>query len=46
MPIFYECDRCTACCRWPDVVKVTAEEIEAITAYWDIPTDQFINEST
>jgi len=27
MPIFYECQRCTACCRWPGQVRLTDEEI-------------------
>ncbi|NJM55265.1 MAG: hypothetical protein HC841_04560 [Verrucomicrobiae bacterium] len=23
MPIFHECQRCTACCRWPGQVRLT-----------------------
>ncbi len=26
MPIFWQCDRCTACCRWPGQVAITEEE--------------------
>jgi len=33
MPIFWECDRCTACCRWPGEVKVTEDEIQRIASH-------------
>jgi Fe-S-cluster containining protein len=33
MPIFYECQRCTACCRWPGQVRVTDAEISSIAAF-------------
>ena len=33
MPIFYECQRCTACCRWPGQVRVTDEEIAHLAAF-------------
>ena len=44
--IEYQCQRCTACCRWPGQVKVTSEEIEAIARYLGIPEDRFIQEHT
>ena len=31
--IFYQCQRCTNCCRWPGDVKVSDAEVEAIAAF-------------
>lgn len=42
MPIFYECDRCTACCRWPGEVKISETEIDQIAAFLEITPDIFI----
>jgi Fe-S-cluster containining protein len=33
MPIFYACDRCTACCRWPGQVRITSEEVARLAAF-------------
>jgi Fe-S-cluster containining protein len=38
--IRYQCERCTACCRWPGWVRVDADEISAMAgelglAEWD-----------
>ena len=46
MPIFYECDRCTACCRWPGEVKISETNIDEIAAFLAITTDQFIQDYT
>ena len=46
MPIFYECDRCTACCRWPGQVKVTATEIARMAQHLELSEDQFIQSYT
>ncbi len=46
MPIFWECDRCTACCRWPGQVKVTDGEIARIAAHLGIGEDEFIQRHT
>lgn len=42
MPIFLECDRCTACCRWPGQVKVTAAEIGRLAAHLNLTEAEFI----
>ena len=42
MPVFLECDRCTACCRWPGQVKLSTGEIEAIAAHLGIGEGEFI----
>ena len=46
VPIFYECDRCTACCRWPGQVKITESEISAMAAHLAISESEFIHRYT
>ena len=46
MPIFYECDRCTACCRWPGQVKITDAEIARMAQHLALPEDNFIQTYT
>lgn len=46
MPIFYECQRCTACCRWPGQVRLTDEEITRISAYKAMTEHDFIQRFT
>jgi uncharacterized protein len=44
--IHYQCQRCTACCRWPGQVKVSASEIKAIAAFFDADEGEFIQRFT
>lgn len=46
MPVFYECQRCTACCRWPGDVRVDQEEIRLIAAHRGLSEDEFIQRHT
>ena len=46
MPIFYECDRCTACCRWPGQVKISDEEITRMARHLELSEEQFIQAYT
>jgi Fe-S-cluster containining protein len=46
MPIFYECQRCTACCRWPGQVRLTEEEIARLAAFEGLSEFDFIQEYT
>lgn len=46
MPTFYECQRCTACCRWPGQVKLTQEEITEIARFLDMSEEAFIQTHT
>lgn len=46
MPVFYECDRCTACCRWPGQVKLTENEITRMSAHLTISESEFIQRYT
>jgi Fe-S-cluster containining protein len=44
--VHYTCDRCTACCRWPGQVKVSAAEITRIAAYLGVEEEAFIQRHT
>ena len=46
MPIFYECERCTACCRWPGQVRLTSEEIMHLAAFKEMNEHDFIQQYT
>ena len=46
MPIFYECRRCTACCRWPGQVRLTEAEIQGIARFLDLAETAFIESYT
>ena len=42
MPLFYECDRCTACCRWPGQVRLTDREISRLAQFLTLSEHDFI----
>jgi Fe-S-cluster containining protein len=44
--VHYTCDRCTACCRWPGQVKVSAVEIARIAAFLGMEENDFIQHHT
>ena len=46
MPIFYECDRCTACCRWPGEVRLRDGEISRLASYLRVSEFDFIQQYT
>ncbi len=46
MPIFWECDRCTACCRWPGQVRVTGAEVTRMAVHLGLTEDDFIQRFT
>ena len=46
MPIFYECQRCTACCRWPGQVRLTDEETTRLAAFKGMSEADFIQQFT
>ena len=46
MPIFYECQRCTACCRWPGMVRLTDAEISRLAAFKGLSEFDFIQQFT
>jgi uncharacterized protein len=42
VPIFLECQRCTACCRWPGQVLLHAAEITRLAAFKGLSESDFI----
>jgi Fe-S-cluster containining protein len=44
--IRYDCQRCTACCRWPGLVKVDDAEIAAIAGFLGLSEHDFIQRYT
>jgi Fe-S-cluster containining protein len=46
MPIFLECERCTACCRWPGQVLLNDAEITRLAAFKNLSEHDFIQQFT
>ncbi|HEY9172921.1 MAG TPA: YkgJ family cysteine cluster protein [Verrucomicrobiae bacterium] len=46
MPAFYQCQRCTACCRWPGQVRLTDTEIPRLAAFLRFSEFDFIQRFT
>lgn len=46
MPIFHECQRCTACCQWPGQVRLSEADVTRIAALLDMTEHQFIQHYT
>ena len=44
--VWYQCDRCLACCKWPGDVKVDDHEVDAIAAFLEMDVDDFIEKFT
>ncbi|MDX2226288.1 MAG: YkgJ family cysteine cluster protein [Verrucomicrobiae bacterium] len=45
-PIHYQCQRCTNCCRWPGDVKVSGEEVSAISRALGLEEPVFLERYT
>ena len=43
---WYQCDRCTACCKWPGDVKVVDSEIETIAEFLKMDLQDFLDQYT
>ncbi len=46
VPVFHECQRCTACCRWPGEVRLQEGEIARLAAFKGLSEVPFIQEFT
>src|SRR5580704_15077879 len=46
VPVFLECQRCTACCRWPGQVRLTDAEITRLAAFKGLSEFEFIQQFT
>lgn len=43
---WYQCDRCTVCCKWPGDVKVEDDEIQAIADFLKMDFYDFVRDHT
>ena len=43
---WYQCDRCTVCCKWPGDVKLEDDEIQAIADYLEMDFYDFVRDHT
>src|SRR5881396_3255961 len=46
VPVYYECQRCTACCRWPGEVRLAEGEIARLAAFKGMREVPFIQQFT
>jgi uncharacterized protein len=46
VPVFHECQRCTACCRWPGQVRLSVEEIAGLANHLGLDERDFIQQFT
>lgn len=44
--VFYQCQRCGNCCKWPGEVVVSDREIDAIAAHLELPVPEFVSRYT
>jgi uncharacterized protein len=44
--VFYQCQRCGNCCRWPGAVRLTAGDVEKISDLLGLAPEVFVQEFT
>ena len=44
--VFYVCQRCTNCCKWPGDVRLEEDEISSIAEFMGLAADEFIQRYT
>ena len=44
MPIFHDCQRCTACCRWPGQVRLSDADVTHIAEFLHLSEYDFIQQ--
>ena len=44
--VYYQCQRCTNCCRWPGFVRVDEADISAIAGHLGMSEHNFIQQYT
>ncbi len=40
--VYYVCQRCTACCKWPGDVRIEEHEISRISGFLDLTDGEFL----
>ena len=43
---YYQCQRCTNCCRWPGFVKIEPADIAAMAQFLSLSEQEFIDQYT
>ncbi len=43
-PVYYQCQRCGNCCRWPGTVRLTTHEITRIADQLGLTEEVFVNQ--
>ena len=43
---FFQCQRCTACCRWPGDVRLTDDEIPVLAEFLGLSVGDFVQTHT
>lgn len=46
VPVFYECQRCAACCRWPGQVRLVDGEVARLASFLKLSEHEFIQRFT
>ena len=44
--VFYVCQRCTACCKWPGDVRLEDDEVARIAAFLGLSETEFLDRFT
>lgn len=44
--VYYVCQRCTACCKWPGDVRIDENDVSAIAAYLEMEEAEFLTTYT
>ena len=44
--VYYQCQRCTNCCRWPGFVKLDDADISALARFFELSEREFIERYT
>lgn len=44
--VFYVCQRCLACCKWPGDVRIEADEVPRLAAFLGLTEAEFIERFT
>lgn len=46
MPVYHDCQRCTACCRWPGQVRITTADVTRISEFLQLGEHDFVQRYT
>ncbi len=44
--VYYVCQRCTACCKWPGDVRIAEDEVSRIAGFLGLTENEFLDRFT